>query len=308
MKRAIFFALGVCCGLPHALFAQSASAANREALLQRFVAPKPMSYRVEVMFGPSNFANVANPSLSSPSLSSPSLSSPNLPAPVGVSPTRILEVRNGLLTSSPSVPGAQFAISDQTKSIAALLSNYQAQWEELAAEARLVERPVQQLKLIPRDGWRYTRVLWLDEQTGVPLKTEIYRKNELIERIQVKNIEFIVAETIANPGSIRAVDKTDSASEIATQSMFYVRNVPTGFALTSVFNDAVHVQQIYSDGLARVSIFVQAIGALPAAGYSQRGSTGFVVRRNGNVDLVAVGDVPQATLDRFLSGIDAIQQ
>jgi hypothetical protein len=293
MKRAIFFALGVCFGLPHALFAQSASVANREALLQRFVAPKPMSYRVEVMFGPSSFANAADPSVSTPS---------------GVNPTRVLEVRNGLLISSPSVPGAQFAISDQTKSIAALLSNYQAQWEQLAADARLAKRPVQQLKLIPRDGWRYTRVLWLDEQTGVPLKTEIYRKNELIERIQVKNIEFIDAGSTANPGSIRAVDKTDSASEIAKQSMFYVRNVPTGFALTSVFNDAVHVQQIYSDGLARVSIFVQSLGALPAAGYTQRGSTGFVVRRNGNVDLVAVGDVPQATLDRFLSGIDAIQQ
>ena len=295
MKRVMFFVLCVCCGLSHAQSqssAQLASTANRAALLQRFVAPKPMSYRVEVMFGPSNFASMSNPSATNP---------------VSVNPTRILEVRNGLLTSSPSVPGAQFAISDQTKSIVALLSNYQAQWQELAAKAKLAERPVQQLKLIPRDGWRYTRVLWLDEQTGVPLKTEIYRKNELIERIQVKNIDFFDAVSTAKVDA-NGSDKTDSASEIATQSMFYVRNVPTGFVLTSVFNDAIHVQQIYSDGLARVSVFVQAIGALPAAGYSQRGSTGFVVRRNGNVDLVAVGDVPQATLDRFLSGIDAIQQ
>ncbi len=291
MKRVIFFVVGVFFGLSHAQ-SQSANTADRTALLQRFVAPEPMSYRVEVMFGPNSFASVSNPRATNP---------------VGVNPTRILEVRNGLLTSSPSVPGAQFAISDQTKSIAALLSNYQAQWEELATDVRLASRPVQQLKLIPRDGWRYTRVLWLDEQTGVPLKTEIYRKNELIERIQVKNIDFL--EVVGgNDSNSRDASKIDPAPEILAHSMFYVRNVPTGFVLTSVFNDTTHVQQIYSDGLARVSIFVQSLGALPAAGFTQRGSTGFVVRRNGNVDLVAVGDVPQATLDRFLSGIDAIQQ
>ena len=268
--------------------AQSASpSANREALLQRFVTPNPISYRAEVIFEPSNYgsSNAASMSLAS----------------------RILDVRNGILTSSPAVPSAQFAISDQTKAVSALLNNYQTQWQEIASKSTLANRPIQQLKLLPRDGWRYTRVLWLDEQTGVPLKTEIYRKNELIERIQVKNIDFLDmgTEVSRNPSDVR---KADPAPEISTHSMFYVRNVPTGFVLTSVFNDTVHVQQIYSDGLARVSVFVQSLGALPAAGYSQRGSTGFVVRRSGNVDLVAVGDVPQATLERFLSGVDAIQQ
>ncbi len=292
MMRALFFTLCGLCSLPHMLMAQSASAdstnaqVNREAVLQRFVAPKPMSYRAEVMFGLTNPANVTS---------------------VGVptSSRRIVEVRNGLLTSAPAVPGAQFAISDQTKAISALLSNYQAQWEEIAANSRLADRPIQQLKLIPRDGWRYTRVLWLDEQTGIPLKTEIYRKNELIERVQVKNIDFLSIDTETDKNLSET--SLGSVPELSARSMFYVRNVPTGFVLTSVFNDAVHVQQIYSDGLARVSVFVQSLGALPAAGYTQRGSTGFVVRRNGNVDLVAVGDVPQATLDRFLSGVDAVQ-
>lgn len=280
--RTILFSLCVFCSLPHAAMAQTATISpDREVLMQRFIAPKPMSYRAEVTFGPSNAASA--------------------------SATRIIEVRNGLLTSSPAVPGAQFAISDQSKAISALLSNYQAQWEEIAANTKLADRPIQQLKLIPRDGWRYTRVLWLDEQTGAPLKTEIFRKNELIERIEVKSIDFLDANTLANKNSSDP-QSTNTSPEISAHSMFYVRNVPTGFVLTSVFNDTLHAQQIYSDGVARVSVFVQALGTLPAAGYSQRGSTGFVVRRNGNVDLVAVGDVPQATLDRFLSGVDAVKE
>lgn len=284
MTRAIFFAFSVFCSLPNVLMAQSESA-SRVALLQQFVSPKPMSYRAEVMFGSSNLERMG----------------------ASTNQTRILEVRNGLLTSSPAVPGAQFAVSDQANSISALLSNYQAQWQEIAANAKFADRPIQQLRLMPKDGWRYTRVLWLDEQTGVPLKTEIFRKNELIERIQVRNIDFFDLGTAADTRT-NGNSKTESIPEISTQSIFYVRNLPTGFVLTSVFNDTMHVQQIYSDGLARVSVFVQSLGALPAAGYSQRGSTGFVVRRSGNVDLVAVGDVPQATLDRFLSGVDAIQQ
>ena len=281
--RSTFFSLCVFCSLPYALMAQSTtSSPNREALLERFISSKPLSYRAEVTFGPSN-------------------------AGASVNPTRILEVRNGLLTSSPAVPDAQFAMSDQSKAISALLSNYQAHWEDIAASSKLADRPTQQLKLIPRDGWRYTRVLWLDEQTGVPLKTEIYRKNELIERIEVKSIDFLDSNTLANV-NISNTQSANTSPEISSHSMFYVRNVPTGFVLTSVFNDTVHAQQIYSDGLARVSVFVQSLGTLPAAGYSQRGSTGFVVRRNGNVDLVAVGDVPQATLDRFLSGVEAAQE
>ncbi len=295
MKLKIFFALGVFFSLPHLVMAQSAKAsASHEALLLKFISAKPISYRADVMFGQTDRTNLSNPS-------------------VPAIPTRFLEVRNGILTSLPAVPGAQFAVSDQSKTIAMLLRNYQAQWEDIAAiaseaaGASIAERPIQQLRLVPRDGWRYTRVLWLDELTGVPLKTEIYRKNELIERIQVKKIDFLGIET-ADSDLKRVPLEANSAPEISMQSMFYVRNVPTGFALTSVFNDAVHVQQIYSDGLARVSVFVQAVGALPATGYTQRGSTGFVVRRNGNVDLVAVGDVPQATLDRFLSGVDVVQR
>ena len=184
--RVLFYSLCIFCSMSHELMAQSASSSpDQAALMQRFIAPKPLSYRAEVIFGPSKLAN----------------------------PTRILEVRNGLLTSSPAVPDAQFVISDQSKAISALLSNYQAQWKDISVNSRLANRPAQQLKLTPRDGWRYTRVLWLDEQTGVPLKTEIFRKNELIERIEVKTTAAVVTA-----GGVSATTGRNSFHAVQTNS------------------------------------------------------------------------------------------
>ncbi len=288
-KRRLLFSFLLCaCTGAYALDTESADGAvpasvDQQQLLQRFSNPKALSYRAEIELG--TIDNKSRPSVK-----------------------RVLVVQNGVLSlAAPalgSMQGAQITASEQSIATSELLTSYQAQWEEIAAEGKassafesIADRVTKRLRFLPRDGWRYTRLLWLDEATGLPLKTEIYRKGELIERVQVNHIRFVQAD----PPIAAAVNAP-------MQSMFSVRNQPKGFSLTAVRRDGSHVQQIYSDGLARVSVFVQSIGHLPAVGYTQRGSTGFVVRRNGSVDLIAVGDVPQATLERFLGGVEVVEQ
>jgi hypothetical protein len=282
MPRSIVFAAALI-GAAHATSA--APLAGQRELLQRYVAPTALSYRAEIALGQS-----------SPSVAQAgALEFARSNALAG----RVLVVQDGALSLVPPVP--MVAVS-QSGDLETLLKNYSTEWGQRAANAsagvlsaqRIAERSTQRVRFVPHDGWRYTRVLWLDEQTGLPLRTETYRKDELIEQMQVKSIVF--AQTDPQP-----------RSAAAKSAVFYVRNVPAGFALVSVLGDQSRAQQIYSDGLARVSVFVQSAGHLPGTGFSQRGSTGFVVRRTGNVDLVAVGDVPQATLERFLSGMDAAE-
>ena len=205
---------------------------------------------------------------------------------------RALHVQNGqLLSANP----AQMQLHRRAEAITALLNNYQALWDDKNAE-QIAQRVTTKVRFEPKDGWRYTRVFWLDQDTGLPLKTETYRKNELVERMQVTTIEF-------DPAS----DKP--TTQLMPTPVFVVRNAPSGFELVNVVVSERRAQQIYSDGLAHVSIFVQSTGSLPASsGNSQRGSTNFVLRRSGDVDLVAVGEVPQATLDRFVSGVDVLDR
>lgn len=205
---------------------------------------------------------------------------------------RALHVQNGQLLSAQATP---MHLSPRAQAITALLDNYQALWDDQNAEA-IAQRATTKVRFEPHDGWRYTRIFWLDRDTGLPLKTETFRKNELVERMQVTEIAFAAAGRRPEAQPMPA-------------PVFIVRNAPTGFTLANVVVSDRRAQQIYSDGLANVSVFVQSSGQLPvSSGHSQRGSTHFVLRRSGDVDLIAVGEVPQATLERFVSGVDVIDR
>jgi negative regulator of sigma E activity len=249
------------------MFAQLPLAQAQDAkveLLQRFVAPPSLSYRAEIALDHGQ-----------------------------QSVNRVLLVRDGRLSLNQSGT-YPIAVAPQSDDLKTLLENYQAQWED-TAEQVIAQRPTKRVRFLPKDGWRYTRIYWLDQATGLPLKTETFRKNELIERMEVQSIEFVESNR-------------EREIQPKSASAFSVRNAPSGFHLNLAIVQQNRAQQVYSDGLAHVSVFVQAGGALPAEGFSQRGSTGFVVRRSGNVDMVAVGEVPQATLERFLSGVDVADQ
>lgn len=243
--------------------ARAQNDAERKVLLERFAQPLYLSYRaqIELDLGQQTVR-------------------------------RALHVQNGQLLSEHSAP---MSLNRRSETIKALLDNYQALWEDQNSEA-IAQRATTKVRFEPHDGWRYTRVFWLDRDTGLPLKTETFRKNELVERMQVTQIEFASSGEIPTTQHIPA-------------PVFVVRNAPAGFTLANVVVSERRAQQIYSDGLANVSIFVQSAGNLPAtSGNSQRGSTHFVLRRSGDVDLVAVGEVPLATLERFISGVDVLDR
>ena len=258
MRLMFSLALALACG-QHA-FGQSD--AEHDVLLQRFAQPLYLSYRaqIELDLGQQTVR-------------------------------RALHVQNGqLLSANP----AQIQISRRAEAITALLKNYQVLWEDQNAES-IAQRATRKVRFEPNDGWRYSRVFWLDQDTGLPLKTETFRKSELVERMQVTAIEFAPSDDKPTPQRM-------------PEPVFLVRNAPAGFELANVIVSEQRAQQIYSDGLAHVSIFVQSAGSLPGGGNSQRGGTHFVLRRSGDVDLIAVGEVPAATLERFISGVDVLDR
>jgi hypothetical protein len=214
---------------------------------------------------------------------------------------RLIEARGGLLGEKPgmeALPGQNntlIAPSRHEGELRQLLANYQAQWEgTLNTKPHISNRATLQLRLAPRDGWRYTRVLWLDPESGLALRAETYRKSELIEVMQVDNL-MVLGESAPI-----------SAQANLTQARFVVHNPPDGFRLLQVRSGSSGVQHLYGDGLARVSIFIQSPGQIPSYGGFQQGATSFVARRIGPVDVLGVGEVPIATIERMLSGIDMI--
>src|ERR1019366_1899378 len=143
---------------------------------------------------------------------------------------------------------------------------------EALAKSHVLGHAAQLIVVTPKDQYRFGYRLWLDENTAMPLKTQLCDS-----RGQV--IEQILFARLAMPESIPDSDLTPA---VHTEGMRWVRQgpshdtappaltayraseLPPGFHLTvagaqtlgGATVPATHL--VYSDGLATVSVFVEA--------------------------------------------------
>ena len=158
---------------------------------------------------------------------------------------------------------------------------------------RVADRPSYRLEFNPNDGWRYRYVLWLDSASGVALKSELWHQQRLIENMLTTQIQLSEA-----PAQLSQADALPA---------FRVINTPAVFIRVRVRDRALGgQQQVFSDGLAFVSVYLTPIGKL-SAGNMQRGALSISSKRirAGQTELhvIALGDAPMPTVERFSSGV-----
>jgi sigma-E factor negative regulatory protein RseB len=199
---------------------------------------------------------------------------------------------------------------------------------EAQPAARVLDRPVRVISVSPRDQYRFGYRLWLDEKTAMPLKTQLCdARGNILEQILFARLDM--PESIADAELAPAV-RTDGMRLVrqgpprdsVTQSAlaaFRASELPPGFHLTAegaqtlggATVPASHL--VYSDGLATVSVFVEArasgaqdagsaagaagTGEPPLQGLARVGS-GFAFSTvvQGH-QVTAVGEVPAQTVE-----------
>ena len=146
--------------------------------------------------------------------------------------------------------------------------------------ARVLGRPAKVIAVNPKDQFRFGYRLWLDEKTAMPLKTQLCdSRGQVIEQIFFARLDMpdSIPDSELNPAVrtegmrwVRQGPSHDSAS--AALSAFRASELPPGFHLTvagaqtigGASAPASHL--VYSDGLATVSVFVEAPpAAVPGA-------------------------------------------
>ena len=138
--------------------------------------------------------------------------------------------------------------------------------------AHVLGRPARVIAVNPKDQYRFGYRLWLDEKTAMPLKTQLCDSHgQVIEQILFARLDM--PETIPDSDLTPAVHTEgmrwvrqgvsgDSASPAL--SAYRASQLPPGFRLTvsgaqtlgGATVPASHM--VYSDGLATVSVFVEA--------------------------------------------------
>jgi len=191
-------------------------------------------------------------------------------------------------------PAGQFADAGK-------LDSYRAR---LGAVGRVAARESQVVDLQPRDAWRYGYRLWLDHETGLPLRIALIGEaGRALEQMAFTDLQVGSKPRDADlrPSTqqgLRRVQTLGGGKQ--ADPGWRINAPPPGFALRGGRRLGDSVQLLYGDGLASVSIYIE-----PVSG-NQRGES---ARRRGAVNMhsswrdgrrvVAIGKVPAATVEYF---------
>ncbi|ENO7070897.1 TPA: sigma-E factor regulatory protein RseB [Vibrio cholerae] len=179
--------------------------------------------------------------------------------------------------------------------------------------AREAGAACQVLRVVPKDGLRYSYVVWVDEKSHLPLRADLLdRDGEVLE--QYRTISFSVSERLVeimaglNKVQLPEVLKLPKGS--VQETFWQVTWVPDGFQAMELnryrmaMTERLVESQMYSDGLFNFSVYVSA-----SDNYSLKGQLVRQGRRTlhsvvkGENEISVVGDIPPATAQRIAQSV-----
>ena len=168
----------------------------------------------------------------------------------------------------------------------------------------------------PKDGYRFGYRLWIDEKTRMPVRSELSDSaGRVIERLRFT--QLTIDDDIADSAFEPAVDRSGlrwvrQAPQTADGGPAWrAAQVPPGFrlsvsglqAMAGTSSPVSHL--VLSDGLASVSVFIQAPapGTAPVIGSGRSGvASAFSTVVQGH-QVTVIGEVPPDTLKYIATGV-----
>lgn len=178
------------------------------------------------------------------------------------------------------------------------------------------------VQLQPQDEWRFGYRIWTEKKTGLVVKLQILDvAGRVLEQAAFSELQLDVPVSMTQLTQMMAntqgyqVEKPDLVKTSPTAEGWILKTAVPGFKSMSCYRrsvgaaDAHHAntfQWIFSDGLASVSLFVEAFDARlhGQPGSTAMGATHTLTRRMGDWWLTVVGEVPPLTLAAFAQRLE----
>ena len=187
----------------------------------------------------------------------------------------------------------------------------------LASGERVAGRATRRLLVTPHDEFRYGYHLFVDEDTGLLLRSELVTKTgQPIEQIVFTAISLPtqIADELLEP-KLEGTGYTWYTSEAPVResqpSHFAVAWLPPGFQMADRQTDPAaagrmpveHV--VYSDGLATISVFIEHLKGETQAlkGLSSMGAVNAYGLMLDGYQVTAVGEVPPLTVEKVAHSV-----
>ena len=191
----------------------------------------------------------------------------------------------------------------------------------LGEQERIGGREAQLVYLEPKDEYRYPYKLWLDKEFGLILKMSILdSQQKVIEQASFNQIALFSGQDLNwfKPNvDVQKKYIMDEAGDnkVSQEKYCTITNLPTGYKEVSHVTRKIGPHQqlthhwIFSDGISFVSLFINPIpkGQKSHVGGTQVGSSHVQARViNGN-QIMVVGEVPQATIQKISYAIQDVR-
>ncbi len=191
------------------------------------------------------------------------------------------------------------------------------QWYNLRVNGadRVAGRDARVVEIAPRDDYRYAYKLWLDRETGLLLRSQCRNADqELLEHFMFVSLELDrdkAGQSIDYTIDSSGFRKVESAVETLNESRqdWQAADLPPGYRLLSAHLRSPPGSQetvqhyLYGDGLGAVSVYITTGGENGLEGFAERGNTRMAGQEHGEYHITVVGEVPRATVERILGGM-----
>ena len=186
----------------------------------------------------------------------------------------------------------------------------------LVREDRVAGRKAVLLAIRPHDEFRFGHRLWLDRETGFPLKTELLDGDgSLLEQVKFADINL---ESRISPEALLPSISLDGfafhsgaakRAEVEVETDWVCDELPAGFRVISTKTERLTGAEIpvthilYSDGLATVSVFIAQVQKKKIVRRSNVGGSNAYSLQFDDHRITAVGEVPAATVEKIASSM-----
>lgn len=171
----------------------------------------------------------------------------------------------------------------------------------------------QVVRVVPKDGLRYSYVLWVDENTHLPLRADLVdRDGEILE--QYRTISYAVNDQIkdvlAGLNNVKLPQVLSLPKNDNSEMSWSVSWVPDGFEASDpnryrmVMTERMVESQMFNDGLFTFSVYVAEKDSQSLKGQLVRqGRRTLHSYVSGDKEISVVGDIPPATAKRIAQSV-----
>ncbi len=186
---------------------------------------------------------------------------------------------------------------------------------------RIAGRQTHVVQILPRTLDRYGYTLWMDQASGLLLKSVVLdHDGRPLEQVQFAQVTIggPIVDELLQP-EVSGVDFTWYTNETAppgdagdaVAGDWQVGWLPSGFEILREQTQRMVASEmpvrhfVYSDGLASVSIFIEKLltTTAPVHGYSSMGAVNAFSRVAEDFQITVVGEVPQATVRQIAMAV-----